>query len=292
MAGIQESESQAVPTDASDANSSLRERIAARQWYHTIDLAPGVVTPGFFDHRPIVDEVLPSTLAGKRCLDVATFDGFWAVQMSNRSAEEVVGVDLLNPGEWDWPAGSSDQAIAAVGARMAEADGFRIVTQALNRQIERIDCSVYDLDPERIGRFDLVFVGSLMLHVRDPVRALEAVRNVCRGELLLMDNVDPITSVTHPWRPIATFDGAGRPWWWRFNLAGLVRLVNSAGFELVERPKRIRLRRGVARPLPPLRLSTLRNAALRTELHEGLFGDAHAVIRARPRRDLPGSTVA
>lgn len=290
MPGIQESEPITTAAESPGARSALVERVAKRQWYHTIELAPGVVTPGFFDHRPIARKVLPSSLAGRRCLDVATFDGFWAVQMSERSADEVIGVDLLNPREWDWPAGSSEEAIAAVGSRMAEADGFRIVTEALGREIERIDCSVYDLDPQRIGHFDLVFVGSLMLHVRDPVRALTAVRSVCRGELLLMDNIDPITSVTHPWRPIATFDGAGRPWWWRFNLAGLVRLVRSAGFELIDRPTRIRLPRGVGRPLPPLRLSTFRNPALRTELHEGLFGDAHAVIRARPLRDLQGSS--
>jgi 2-polyprenyl-3-methyl-5-hydroxy-6-metoxy-1,4-benzoquinol methylase len=34
--------------------------------------------------------------------------------------------------------------------------------------------SVYDLSPERVGRFDVVVCGSLLLHMRDPARALEA----------------------------------------------------------------------------------------------------------------------
>jgi tRNA (mo5U34)-methyltransferase len=264
----------------------LRARVAGRDWYHTIELAPGVTTPGYFDHRPIASQVLPPRLDGLRCLDVATFDGFWASQMAARGAREVVAVDLLDPRKWDWPVGSPSEAIEAVSSRMGEADGFTMVAEALQHQVSRIDCSVYDLDPSEIGTFDFVFVGSLMIHVRDPVRALEAIRGVCGGALLLMDNIDPITTFTHRWRPIASFDGKGRPWWWRFNLSGLLRLVNSAGFTIVDSPERIRLKRGVGRPLPPLTWATLRDSSLRTDLHEGLFGDAHAVIRARPRQDL------
>jgi hypothetical protein len=33
---------------------ALLERVAGQRWYHTIDLAPGVTTPGWFDMRPYV----------------------------------------------------------------------------------------------------------------------------------------------------------------------------------------------------------------------------------------------
>ena len=49
------------------------------EWYHSIELAPGEVTPGCFDTRAVAGKVpLPANLAGKRCLDVGTRDGFWA----------------------------------------------------------------------------------------------------------------------------------------------------------------------------------------------------------------------
>src|SRR5262245_18806240 len=51
-------------------------------WYHTIDLGNGVVTPGFLDHRAQVQLYgLPESLKGMRCLDAATCDGFWAFEM-------------------------------------------------------------------------------------------------------------------------------------------------------------------------------------------------------------------
>ncbi len=101
-----------------------------------------------------------------------------------------------------------------------------------------------------------------------------------------MDNVDPITTMLHPRRPVATFDGHGRPWWWRLNLAAVRRVVSSAGFELIDRPRRVRFARGAGRPVPPVRPSTLRNRALRTELREAVFGDSHVVVRARPAPGL------
>lgn len=272
-----------TPTEVEDPG--LRERVAGREWYHTIELAPGLVTPGFFDHRPVAAAILPSELDGRRCLDVATFDGFWALAMSTRGASEVVAIDVADPRQWDWPHGSDEEVMSEIAARKGSGAGFSIVMEALDREIERIECSVYDLDPTEIGEFDFVYVGSLLLHLRDPVRALEHIRTVCRGELLLVENIDPYTTRMHPKRPVATFDGLGRPWWWRLNLAALKRLVLSAGFDLIGKPHRVKFARGSGRPLPPIRLSSMRDLASRTELREALLGDTHVALRARPRPD-------
>ena len=264
----------------------LRQRVEGRQWYHTIELAPGLVTPGFFDHRSVAPKILPRTLKGRRCLDVATFDGFWAIEMTARGAKEVVAVDVPDPRSWDWPVGSDEAVVAAIAARRGAGDGFSLVMEALRHEIDRVECSVYDLDPADLGQFDFVYVGSLLLHLRDPVRALERIRTVCGGELLLVENVDPLMTMMHPRQASATLDGMGRPWWWRLNLKGVERVAHAAGFELIETPKRLRFPRGRGRPIPPLRLSTIRDAASRRELLETLRGDSHAILRARPRRDL------
>lgn len=148
--------------------------------------------------------------------------------------------------------------------------------------MERIERSIYDLDPEDDGMFDFVYVGSLLLHLRDPVRALERVRSVCRGHLLLVDAIHLPLTLLHPRRPVATFDGIGRPWWWKPNLVALERLVRSAGFERVGRPLRLFMPRGAGQPWPSLRTGTPLSPDGRSALFAAWPGDPHAAVLARP----------
>src|SRR5215213_7290047 len=159
---------------ATTDSRSLGERVAQREWYHTIEVAPGIETRGYFDLREVAQQVLPGSLQGARCLDVATFDGFWALELEKRGASEVVAIDILDPRRWDWPVGSDHSVLAAVGERKGAGEGFELVMDALGKDIERREMSVYELDPETVGQFDFVYVGSLLLHLRDPVRAVEA----------------------------------------------------------------------------------------------------------------------
>jgi tRNA (mo5U34)-methyltransferase len=265
-------------------SGGLRGEIDSIAWYHTIELAPGVVTPGWFDHRPIVNAVpLPPSLAGKRCLDVGTFNGFWAFEMERRGAEEVVGIDVLDPRRWDWPSGSPEPVIAEVGDRLAGGAGFEIARRALGSSVMRRDLSIYDLDPDELGRFDVVYLGSLLVHLRDPVRALERVRAVCAGSLIVVDGVDLPLSLWRPRRPAARLDARERPWWWYPNLAGLARLVEVAGFELARPPRRLFLPPGRAWPRRRFDPRLLRSATGRYALTVGWLGDPHGMVLARPR---------
>ena len=82
----------------------LRARVGGREWYHTIELAPGVITPGWFDTRPVARRLpIPADLGAHRCLDIGTFDGFWAFEMERRGGA-VTAIDILDDRRWDWPA--------------------------------------------------------------------------------------------------------------------------------------------------------------------------------------------
>jgi tRNA (mo5U34)-methyltransferase len=195
-------------------------------------------------------------------------------------------VDLLDAARWDWPAGSEAETRDAIGERKGRGEGFEIVMDALGHDITRLERSVYELDPDEIGRFDFVYLGSLLLHLRDPIGALERVRSVCSGRLVAVDAIDPVLSRLHPRRPLASFDGLGRPWWWKPNVAGLVRMVRSAGFEPTEPPRRVQMKPGEGFARPALTLSTikaLRSGRVRAEMRNVLVGDPHAAVYARPR---------
>lgn len=264
---------------------TLAGDVAAIEWYHTLELAPGVVTPGWFDLRGVVDDVeLPPTLAGRRCLDVGTFDGFWAFEMERRSATEVVAVDIIDPKRWDWPAGSDDTALREIGRRKGSGNGFEIAHAALGSDVVRHELSVYDLSPEDLGTFDFVYVGSLLLHLRDPIGALQAVRSVCKGTAIFVDAIDLALSLLPGGRPLASLDGKGRPWWWKPNVAALVRMAEAAGFEVVGAPRRLFLPSGAGQPAHELSWRSVLRRSLIDDLARSRRGDPHCAITVRPAR--------
>lgn len=257
--------------------------IGGVEWYHTLDLGAGVVTPGWFDLRPVAAKLPWPDIAGMRCLDVGTFDGFWAFEMERRGAAKVVAVDVLDPAQWDWPYAAQSETVRRMGERKRGGGGFELAATALGSHVERHELSVYDLSSAALGTFDVVYVGSLLLHLRDPVRALERVREVCAGTLLVLDAIDLSLTVRHPRRPLAALDARGRPWWWKPNAAGLVRMVEAAGFELVEPPHRLLMPAGAGQQRRRPRARQLATRSAREMAFHTWVGDPHVVIRAKPR---------
>jgi SAM-dependent methyltransferase len=208
----------------------LRRAVDALDWYHTFDLPGGIVTPGIYDHRRAARKVPFPDLTGKRCLDAASSDGFWAFEMARRGAASVVSVDLADATRQDWqgPAGRHD--IGAGTGRAAAA--FAVVNEATGLGVERVDASVYDLSPDELGTFDLVFMGNVLLHLSDPSRALRAVGSVTDGQLLSYEMVLLGLSLVRPRTPMARLWHTDDARWWTTNMAGHRRLVQSAGFHL------------------------------------------------------------
>jgi tRNA (mo5U34)-methyltransferase len=268
----------------SQAEANLRRRVDEIEWYHTLELPHGIVTPGWLDHRSVVERIpFPASLQGKRCLDIGTFNGFWAFEMERRGAE-VIGIDVLEPDRWDWPADSEQATIAALARRMAQGDGFEIARDALGSTVTRLDLSVYDLDEREVGRFDLAYLGSLLVHLRDPVRALERIRGALDGTLIVVDGIDLPLSLRSPGLPLARLDGRGRPWWWYPNAAGLGRLIEAGGFELTAPPRKLFVPPGDGWGTSRRDLRALRTREGRYGLIAAWLGDPHAVVVARPRR--------
>jgi tRNA (mo5U34)-methyltransferase len=217
-----------------------RAAVAANpSWYHTIELAPGVVTPGHVDWRGYAARVLPDDMSGLRALDAGTFDGFWAFEMERRGAE-VAAIDLDTIDAVDLPPPQRARVegdAQASGFEMGR--GFRLAAEALGSSVERVACNVYDVEPGGIGGpVDLAFVGALLEHLRDPVGALEAVRGALNpgGRLVVVEGISLRGTILSPRAPVAAF----RPMtshftWWRPNVAALLDYVRAAGFEDVRR---------------------------------------------------------
>jgi tRNA (mo5U34)-methyltransferase len=206
------------------AIEELRERIGEIDWYHTQELAPGLVTTGMFDLRPLVGEYgIPADLSGKRVLDVGTFEGFWAFELERRGAE-VVAVDIDDLGKLDWP-----RHLRPAETGEPRGEGFELARRALGSRVERVTMTVYDITPERLGTFDLVFCGSVMIHVRDPVLALEHMADVCAGRLIIAEEHSRKLALA-PFNS-AEFRGDS-PWmtWWIPSAKTWLAVIRTAGF--------------------------------------------------------------
>jgi tRNA (mo5U34)-methyltransferase len=236
------------PDNDSPEALALAGKVAALTWYHTLDLPHGIVTPGYFDHRDLLPRYnLPERLDGLRVLDVATFDGYWAFEFERRGAAEVVALDVREKREIDLPprtrAGMSEADLAFAFGR-----GFALAREALDSKVQPLHCNFYDLSPERAGLFDLVHVGDLLLHLRDPVRALTAIRSVCRGQAIISDVIFPDLDRGGGVPLVQYQGGRGQNIWWRLGAEALRAMIEDAGFERVQETARFKYGQ---RGLPP-----------------------------------------
>jgi tRNA (mo5U34)-methyltransferase len=214
----------------------LQKRLAELQWYHTIDVTAGVATPGWWDLRHALSLLPFPDVRGKRCLDIGTWDGFYAYELERRGAAEVVALDVPDLSGIDYPPewrerGDLDLSQSDAQPRPA---GFNLLHEILGSEVKWTGGNIYDLDPDELGTFDLVVVGSLLLHLRDPVRAVDAVRRVTRGNFLAVEYIHAPLQM-HSWgprgRPI--FELRGDSWdfqWWWASDSGLRHLLHVGGF--------------------------------------------------------------
>jgi tRNA (mo5U34)-methyltransferase len=133
-------------------------------WYHRIELAPGVVTPGVNDSARFLALLgLDDDLRGKRVLDLGTRDGYFAFEAERRGASEVVAVDYVDK----------------------TATGFAAVADYLGSKVRFMRENLWNLDATDLGTFDIVLFLGLLYHLRDPLGALDLVRTLCRDRLYL-----------------------------------------------------------------------------------------------------------
>lgn len=215
------------------------ERAMARPWYHSIELAPGRVTPGWFDMRPYVRHYgLPARLDGQRVLDVGTWDGFWAFELERRGAAEVVALDLDDERDLDWP----PRRRPAQFPQESRGAGFELAHRLLGSRVRRVNRSIYDARPEDLGTFDLVFCGSVIMHLRDQSLALERIAALCSGSFVSAEEYDRLTQLLPLGLARYRADREQAVVFWLPSARTWRRMLWSAGFDDVREHTRFTLR--------------------------------------------------
>src|SRR5262249_25083187 len=118
-------------------------------WFHRMELAPNLVTPGWSDPKKekMPHFGLPEDMNGMRVLDVGCADGFFSFEAERRGEREVIAID---------PFPDSIRR-------------FNICRAALDSRATAFLTNVYDLSARAFGTFDLVMFFGVLYHLRHPI---------------------------------------------------------------------------------------------------------------------------
>lgn len=221
---------------------ALRQQIAQiSSWYHRIDLGDGVETPGHFRMADYLAHYhFPARLDGLRVLDVGASTGFFAYEFERRGAAEVVGVELPSWAAHDWTPRYRREFAQKPAAeqqnidREVMLDGFSVVGQALGSQrVRRVFKTIYELSSAELGTFDIVFSGSMLMHVRDPVLGIQRLRECCKDGGRLIVSIS--TTMGESKEPLAKFVGEWNQCnWWQMTPRCLEEVLRCCDFDRCE----------------------------------------------------------
>jgi hypothetical protein len=128
-------------------------------------------------------------LAGKRVLEIGTASGHLCFWMEQQGAE-VCGYDLSPEQDWDIVPFHDYDYSEQVARRKEEIrqlnNSWWYAHHHFRSRSRVVYGSVYDLSPE-LGRFDIVTMGSILLHLRDPFLALQRAACLATETLIVTD---------------------------------------------------------------------------------------------------------
>jgi tRNA (mo5U34)-methyltransferase len=197
--------------------SEFAGELAGQRWYHSFQLPDGRVIEGWQSLAHLRARLerfpIPDDLRGKRVLDIGCWDGWFSFEMERRGAE-VVAADIV------------------------ERDTFLTVREALGSKVQFVLSDVYQLTPDRVGRFDIVLFFGVLYHLKHPLLALERVcaltTDLALVESFVTDDgslpaAPPVMEFYETSELLGRFDN-----WCGPNTSCLLAFCRTAGFATIE----------------------------------------------------------
>lgn len=193
--------------------------LAGFHWHQSWNAFPNLRIPGRSPVELILERCsVPEHLDGKRVIDVGAWNGCTSFECERRGAAEVVAFSLEDPSQ----------------------SGFNFLRDLLESKVKYVQGSIYDLDPQKLGLFDIVLCFGVIYHLRYPILGLDNLRLIARGQLFLESHVtDSGIESERSQKPTLEFYPRGelaneRSNWNGPNLAALNSILESGGFEIVK----------------------------------------------------------
>ncbi len=226
---------------AVNRESLAREISELGEWFHNINLFGVPTAPNHFlgDFPNVkwkhIDAAIPKDLSGASVLDIGCNAGFYSIQMKQRGAKRVLGIDV-------------DERYLNQG---------RFAARTLGLEIEFERRSVYEVSSIE-GQFDFVIFMGVLYHLRYPLFALDnVVKKIAPGGTLLFQTMLRGSDQTREWeknyhfwnKEVFSKDEFPRMYfiehsyandytnWWIPNRACAEAMLRSSGLEILGHPE-------------------------------------------------------
>lgn len=167
---------------------TLREQVNALDWYHTIDLGDGIVTPGQ-SRSPVLKPPMLPDFEGRSVLDIGAWDGLYSFTAEKAGARRVValdhyvwGVDFERRNRY-WAECEAqgkfpdpDRDMEFWDPELRRKRSFDLARKALESKVEDLVGDFMTVDPERVGAFDVVLFLGVLYHIPDVFGAVRRLR--------------------------------------------------------------------------------------------------------------------
>ena len=167
------------------------KRMKTIPWFHRIEVAPGVWTPGMqaATHKTLTDVRMPEDLTGRTVLDVGAWDGFYLVRgRAPRGGSRPGNRTPLSLGR---RGGLGHQGRVPVCPRCPA-----------SREWKDLDIDRMEIPPDTVGTWDVVLFLGVLYHLKNPLEALERMASVT-NELLIVETL--VDTRAGEERPLLTF---------------------------------------------------------------------------------------
>jgi tRNA (mo5U34)-methyltransferase len=186
---------------------------AVRRWHHKFEILPGLVTPGSYDPEALWSKLqLNSSISGRRVLDIGASDGFFTLRIGELGGD-----------------------VTAVDFRSKDRHGFGVMETLTGRKFAYEHANIFDLDVDRLGRFDLVLFLGVLYHLPDMMRAFQKLRALCSGTLMVETHCE--TALSEHIAVARYYKGASLAGdltnFWSPNRLCVLDMLSDAGFEAV-----------------------------------------------------------
>jgi len=163
--------------------STLIEQAHSREWFYSYELPDGSSTSTYHNEEihvihdtrwNMLESYLGRNLGADRsglsALDLASHQGWFAVNMARSGFSRVLGVD----------------------ARQSHVDDSQLISDIYGMdQLSFQQGDIHDQNPETLGQFDVVLMLGLLYHLENPVGALRTCRTLCKNLCIIETQIVP-----------------------------------------------------------------------------------------------------